>query len=187
NNFTSALMGGTASGNAVLQTAGNGTSSVAAKLTDIKTSDLLTLAKVKDVPLAGTVTGDVNLTFPGTNFDAVNGTITAHLTGQTTQTADAVPVTGDVNVRAQNGTFNVDQLDLTTPASHLTATGRLSQKGDSDLNVSLTSTHAEELQTIAMSLPDVEKSLKDYKPQLAGDFNFQGRITGKLDNPTVEG
>jgi outer membrane protein assembly complex protein YaeT len=187
NNFTAALMGGSATGNLTLQTAGNGTSKLAAKVTDIRTSELLSLAKVKDAPLAGTVTGDVNITFPSTNFEAFSGAITAHLTGQTTQTANAIPVSGDVNISAQSGTMNVSQMDISTPASHLTATGRLSQKGDSDLNVSLTSTDARELQTIAMSLPDVEKSIKDYKPQLAGDFNFQGRVTGKLDNPTIEG
>src|SRR5262249_40288897 len=46
NNFTAALMGGTATGNAAIQTAGNGTSKVAAKVADVRTSELLSLAKV---------------------------------------------------------------------------------------------------------------------------------------------
>ncbi len=187
NNFNAAVMGGTAAGNASIQIAGSGASRVTAKLTDLKTSELLTFAEVKDAPLAGSLTGDVNLTFSGTNFDAASGTITAQLTGETTRTANAIPVAGDVNIRLQSGTYNVEQLQLNTPASQLTANGRLSPKGDSDLSFTVTSTRAEELQTIAMAIPEVEKALKEYKPQIAGDFSFQGRLTGKLEDPAIEG
>jgi outer membrane protein insertion porin family len=187
NKFTSALMGGTATGDAAIQIVGSGASHVVAKLADIKTSDLFNLLEVKDNPLAGRVNGQVDVRFPGTKFDAVSGNITAQLTGETTQTANAIPVNGDVKINAQNGTFNVEQLALNTPASQLTATGRLSSKGDSDLQFSVTSSNAEELQTIAYSIKDVEKSLADYKPRLAGKFDFTGRVTGKLSDPAIEG
>lgn len=187
NKFNSALMGGSATGDATIQLAGNGASHVVANLTDIKTNELFSLLEVKDNPLAGRVNGQLNITFPGTKFDAVSGNITAQLTGETTQTANAIPVNGDVKIQAQSGTFNVEQLALNTPASHLTATGRLSAKGDSDLQFSVTSTNAEELQTIAYSIKDVEKSLADYKPRLAGAFDFTGRVTGKLSDPAIEG
>ena len=43
------------------------------------------------------------------------------------------------------------------------------------------------MQTIAYSIKDVEKSLSDYQPHLAGNFSFQGRVTGKLADPAIEG
>ncbi len=187
NKFNSAIMGGTATGDVTVQIVGNGASHLVANLTDIKTNELFNLLEVKDNPLSGRVNGQVDVSFPGTKFDAVSGNITAQLTGETTQTANAIPVNGDVKINARSGTFDVEQLTLNTPASQLTATGRLSAKGDSDLQFSVTSTHAEELQTIAYSIEDVEKSLADYKPRLAGNFNFTGRVTGKLSDPAIEG
>ncbi|MEW6126865.1 MAG: translocation/assembly module TamB domain-containing protein [Acidobacteriota bacterium] len=185
--FTSAILGGTATGDASLQIAGNGESRVTATLTDVKTGELFSLAEVKDDSLTGNVNAQVDITFPGTQFDLLSGQITAHLTGETTQTTNAIPVNGDVSINAQSGTFNVEQLTLATPASQLTATGQLSSKGNSDLNFSLTSTNAEELQTIAYSIEDVQKSIADYKPRLAGAFTFSGRVTGKLADPVIEG
>jgi outer membrane protein insertion porin family len=187
NKFTAAVLGGTATGDVSVQIAGNGASRLTANLTDLKTSQLFSLLEVSENPLTGNVNGQLNVTWPGTRFEAVSGAITAQLSGETTQTASAIPVTGDVSIKAQNGAFNVEQLALTTPASKVTASGQLSPKGDSDLQFTLTSTNATELQTIAYSIKDVEESLADYQPRLAGELNFTGRITGSISDPAIEG
>src|SRR6185369_1850077 len=122
------------------------------------------------------------------NFDAVSGQINAHLTAQTTQTEGIIPLTGDVDVNAQRGIFNINTLTLTTGATDLTAGGRVAMKGDSsDLRFSLASTHAEELQTIAYSIKGVKDAVAQYEPRLSGDFRFDGRVTGSLSDPTLEG
>jgi outer membrane protein assembly complex protein YaeT len=185
--FTAAVLGGTATGDASVQVTGNGASRLSATLKDVKTSDLFSLMAVKENPLVGSVNGQLNVSWPGTDFEAVSGDINAHLSGETTQTVGAIPVNGDIAIKAQSGTFNVEQLTLATPASQVTATGTLSPKGNSDLQFNLTSTNADELQTIAYSIKEVEEALADYRPYLAGNFSFQGRLTGKLADPAIEG
>jgi outer membrane protein insertion porin family len=187
NKFTAAVLGGTAAGDVSVQIAGNGASRLNANLTDVKTNQLLNLMEVKENPLTGSVNGQFNVTWPGTQFEIVSGTIKAQFSGETTQTASAIPVNGDVSVTAQSGAFNVEQLALSTPASQVTATGHLTRKGDSDLRFSLTSTNATELQNIAYSIPDIQKSLVDYKPRLAGAFSFEGSVTGSITDPAIEG
>jgi len=184
--FKAALLGGSATGDLTLQLARGGASRLKASFAGLRTADLYALAAVKQVPLAGTVDGQADVSWPGTNARALSGTISAHLNGQTTAAANVIPVAGDVAIKAAGGTFNFDQLTLATDASTLTATGSLSPSGNSDLRFSLTSTRAEQLQTIASSLTAVQEVIKEYEPQLAGDFKFEGRVTGSLDNPTLE-
>lgn len=187
NDFTAAVMGGTATGNAVVQMGRGGASRLTASLADLNTNDLFKVLEVEGAPLAGTLNGQVNITWPGSNVEALSGTLTAQLTGQTTQTEGAIPVTGDVEATARNGVFDVSRLELTTGATNVTATGRLSPEGDSDLQFSVTSTRAAELQTIAYSVKALKESVEAYQPRLAGDFNFTGRITGLLKDPTITG
>ncbi|MFP5264512.1 MAG: translocation/assembly module TamB domain-containing protein [Blastocatellia bacterium] len=183
--FNASLLGGTASGDVVVQTAG-GASRLTASLNGLRTNELFGLLKVNDAPLAGTLNGQLNVSWPGANFNAVSGTITAHLSGETTQTASVIPVNGDVDIRAQRGVFNINQLELATDASHLTASGLISPKGNSDLRFSLTSTRAEELQTLAYSIEGVEKAVADFKPRLAGDLRLEGQVRGPLSDPAIE-
>lgn len=188
NRFNASLLGGTATGDALVATGSRGASRLTASLTDLKTGELFKLLEVKDAPLAGSINSEVRVSWPGTNFNAVSGNLNAHLTGETTKTEGAIPLTGDVAVRAQSGTFNVDQLTLATDATQLTASGQIAAKGDaSDLRFSLTSTRAEELQTIAYSIPSVKDAVAEYQPRLSGDFRFDGRVTGSLSDPAIEG
>jgi outer membrane protein assembly complex protein YaeT len=184
--FNASLLGGTASGDVVVQTARGGASRLTASLNELRTNDIFSLLKVNDAPLAGTLNGQLNVSWPGTSFNAVSGTITAHLSGETTQTASVIPVNGDVDVIARRGVFSVNRLELTTDASRLTARGVVSPKGNSDLRFAVTSTRAEELQTIAYSIEGVEKAVADFKPRLAGDLRLEGQVTGPLSDPAIE-
>jgi outer membrane protein assembly complex protein YaeT len=188
NRFNASLLGGTATGDVVVATGRRGASRLTASLTDLKTGELFKLLQVNDAPLAGSINSQVRVSWPGTNFEAVSGNVTAHLTGETTQTEGVIPLTGDVAVRAQSGNFNVDQLTLATDATQLTANGQIATKGNaSDLRFSLTSTKAEELQTIAYSVKSVKDAVADYQPRISGDFRFDGRVTGSLSDPSLEG
>src|SRR5262249_39942391 len=103
------------------------------------------------------------------------------------QTVDAIPVTGDVSLRARGGVFDVEQFLLNTDASQVNATGRFSRDGSSDLRFSLTSKNADQLQTIAYSIEEVRKSVEAFEPQILGDFKFEGRLQGAFKDPTLEG
>jgi outer membrane protein assembly complex protein YaeT len=187
NKFKASLFGGSAAGDVAVQTGRGGNSRLKAGFTGIKTGDIFALVSADPAPLAGTVGGNADLSWPGTDLLAASGTLTAHLSGDTTQTPDAIPVTGDVEITARSGVFGVNQFTLNTDATQLTATGRFSREGDSDLRFSLISTRAEQLQTIAYSIEEVKKALEDYEPQITGDLKFEGRVTGALKNPTIEG
>lgn len=184
--FNASVFGGTANGDAVIAMGRGGASRLTASLAAIQTNDVLKVADVSGAPIAGTLDGQVNVTWPGTDFKAMSGAINAHLSGQTTQTSATIPVNGDVGINALRGAFTVGKLELATNASALTATGTLTIDGESDLDFSLTSRSAEELQTIAYAVDDVEKRLADYKPSLAGGFKLQGRVKGSLKDPTIE-
>jgi outer membrane protein assembly complex protein YaeT len=185
--FDAAVAGGTASGTVAVRTARGGTSRLSARFAGVRTDELSRLVDLTGAPLSGVVTGQANITWPGTNVDAASGTLTAHLDAETQQAAGAIPVTGDVAVRARGGTFDVDQLVLATDASRVEATGSVSRRGDSDLTFSVTSTNAAQLLELAQSVGTVARVLQPYDPKLAGDFSFKGRLAGPLDDPTIEG
>jgi outer membrane protein insertion porin family len=187
NGFKASLFGGSASGEVTVQLGRGNNSRIKADFTGLKTSDVFAVASSGRAPLAGSLDGNADLTWPGTDLLAASGSLTARLRGETTQTVDAIPVTGEVNIRARSGIFDVEQLTLNTDATRLTAGGRLSREGDSDLKFSLDSTAAEQLQTIAFSIEDVRQALEKYEPQISGDLKFEGRITGRITDPAIEG
>lgn len=184
--FNTSLLGGTAKGTLNFNTAG-GASRLQADFTGLKTSDVFSVVAVKSPPLAGTVTGRADVNWPGANVRLLSGDINAQFSGQTTDAAGAIPLTGEVATRAQRGVFNFDNLTLRTDASTVNATGALALSGDSDLRFTVTSTRAEELQTIFNSFGVADQLMATYEPQLLGDFNFTGTLNGPLSNPTVAG
>ncbi|HEY0367171.1 MAG TPA: hypothetical protein VGC73_11905, partial [Pyrinomonadaceae bacterium] len=191
NNFTADVFRGRASGNARVAIGKGGTSQVAADFNDLEISGPLTALAGSAVPLAGRATGRVDLTFPGTDYKLASGTITTHLTAETGETsAGRIPITGEVAMRANRGTFDIQQVNLQTPASRLTATGQFSFENDSNLQVDLNSSDAAELQAVLVSsglLPEVEEQMRSYGIELGGQLAFNGNIRGQLMSPNVTG
>ena len=125
-----------------------GTSQVSADFNEIDIAGPLTALAGSAVPLAGRATGRVDLTFPGTEYKLASGTVSTRLTAEAGETSgDRIPITGEVAMRAERGMFDIQQVNLQTPATKLTATGRFSFENDSDLQVDLNSSDAAELQT----------------------------------------
>ncbi|MGH9801011.1 MAG: hypothetical protein ACRD82_11655, partial [Blastocatellia bacterium] len=56
-----------------------------------------------------------------------------------------------------------------------------------DLRVSLVSSQSEELIQIARSIEQARPLITENEPQLLGEFKFDGRVTGKLDNAAIAG
>lgn len=190
NNFTADVFKGRASGNARVAIGKGGTSQVSADFNDLEVSGPLTALAGSAVPLAGRATGRVDLTFPGTDFKLASGTVTTRLTAEAGDTGDRIPITGEVAMRADRGTFDIQQVNLQTPATRLTASGSFSFDNDSNLQVNLNSTNAAELQTVLVSsglLPEVEQQMNSYGIALAGQLTFNGNIRGKLNSPNLNG
>src|SRR4030095_11696109 len=187
NQFKASLLGGNASGDVAINLERGGDSRIKATFDNLKTNDVFAVASTNRAPLAGHFGGAAEMSWPGMDFMAASGAINIHLKAETTQTVDAIPVTGDVSLRARGGVFDVDQFLLNTDASQIQASGQFSRDGTSDLRFSLTSKNAEQLQTIAYSIEEVRKSVEAFEPQILGDFRFEGRLQGPFKNPTLEG
>ncbi|HST54040.1 MAG TPA: translocation/assembly module TamB domain-containing protein [Pyrinomonadaceae bacterium] len=189
--FDADIFGGHARGGATIATAGRATTSVNASFEGVDAGGLVALVSGNAVPLTGAATGTVDLRFPGTNFKLASGRLDATFNGATGREASArTPLTGTIALTADRGLFQIERANLHAGATDVTATGRFSFEGGSDLAVKLDSTDASEFQNVLLStglLPSVEQKAKDFGVQLAGSLNFDGTVTGALDSPVVNG
>ena len=194
NNFTADILSGRANGNAVINLAG-GASRVNAEFADLDVGGLLAAVSGQIAPLlAGRANGKADLTFNGTDARNASGTVEAKFTGETGRESKRLPLTGDLLVRAERGTFNLERAEFHTPASTITASGQISlAKNTGDLTIGLTSTDAQELQALALTsglLPaEIQAQADSYadKYALGGELAFNGKVSGNLNNPLIAG
>jgi translocation and assembly module TamB len=191
NNFTAEALKGRARGNAVINTA-RGASRVNATFEGLDIGALLNVLIGHAVPVTGAATGGVNLTFPGMDVSRASGTLTAKLAGETGDELNGrTPVTGEIGLRATSGLFQIERANLQAGTSTLNATGQFSFEGNSNLQVSLTSSDASELERVVIAsnlFPAFEDKLHhDYGVDLAGRLEFNGTLRGALSDPIVNG
>jgi autotransporter translocation and assembly factor TamB len=190
NDFVADLFNGSARGSATIATSGRAASSVRATFENVDAGGLLALTSGNAVPLTGAATGTVDLRFPGTNFKLASGRVDATFEGATGREESArTPLTGQLALTADRGLFNIERANLRAGATELTASGRFSFQGGSDLAVNLNSADAAEFQNVVLStglIPDeIEDKLKGVG--LAGRLSFKGTVMGDLDSPLVNG
>ncbi|CAN5404970.1 hypothetical protein BH10ACI2_BH10ACI2_02560 [soil metagenome] len=192
NELTAEVLGGRLVGNAVIGTNDRTQSRLTGDFTDLDISKLIAMQGGSITPVDGKTTGNLDLTFNGTNFRSASGTLNAAINANA-GTADrgTIPVTGEVKLTATNGLFNVDLAKLNTEKTGLTANGRFDLRDkNSDLTVALRSTDANEIDRLVRVLgisDDLVHQLDDLKVQLAGNLTFDGHVTGNLTDPTVDG
>lgn len=192
NNLSAEVLDGNLKGNAVIALNNRNRSQVDAEFSNLDLAKLLALQGGQIVPIDGKTTGNVNLTFAGTNFKTASGTIVADFAANAgTTERGLVPVNGKLGLTATDGLFNVDFANLFTEKTELKATGSFDLNGyDSNLNLALNSTDASEIERIVRVLnvsPELEAQLDKYQAQFAGNLTFDGTLTGNLTNPTVDG
>lgn len=181
------LFGGTLNGTYLQPLRPGSPSRVNATFSDVRTQEAASLWTAEAVPVTGRVRGEADLRFVGANPRTLNGTIQANFEGVANEKSDAIPVTGEAAIRAENGNLFFDRARLSTGATQLTAEGRLAYDGESDLRVTLVSTQAEQMVQIARSIEAARPFIEKQEPQIIGDFRFEGRVTGEIERPTVEG
>jgi len=182
----SGVFGGTLAGEYVLPLAAGAAQTLKASFVDLDTKAAPELFNIKDLPISGKIRGEVALSLVGTNLRSLNGSITTHFDGKSSDTTDSLPVVGDVAIKVSNGVFNFDQLGLATGDSKLTATGKLSIDGDSDLRFALNSTQAEQLVQLARAFEPARPYIEQYEPQIIGKLKLEGRVSGPIEKPLVE-
>lgn len=192
NNLTADVMEGSLRGEATIAFNNRSRSNINAEFNNLDLGKLLALQGGRVIPIEGNTTGNVNLSFSGTNFRTASGSLTADITANA-GTADRglIPVTGRVEATATNGLFNLDFARLNTPNTELNATGNLDLSGyDSNLNIALNSTDASEIERLIRVLnisPELEQQLDTYQVDLAGNLSFTGNLTGNVSDPTIDG
>ncbi|HYY56521.1 MAG TPA: translocation/assembly module TamB domain-containing protein [Pyrinomonadaceae bacterium] len=191
NNFTAEAFKGRATGNAVLSTARGGTSRVAASFSNMDVGGLVALSG-RVVPISGRATGTLDLAFPGTNVKAATGDVRAQFDAETgNEPGGRTPLTGAVALHADRGVFKIEQATLRTGATELTASGQFSfERDETNLRLDLASADAAELQDVLTAsglFPAVDEELDRYGIGLGGRLAFNGTVSGKLNNPVIDG
>jgi translocation and assembly module TamB len=192
NDLTASLMEGSAKGDAVIGFSDRTPSRLNVQFTDLDIGKVLALQAGRVLPIEGQTTGAVNLTFNGTNFRNATGTVAADIRANAgTAENGLVPVTGRVELSAANGLFDVNYAKLSSQNSTLNATGRFDLRNENtNLTVALNSTDASEIDRIIRDTgisPGLEAQLTSNDVHLAGNFDFNGTVTGNFTDPNIEG
>ncbi|MCU1290351.1 MAG: hypothetical protein JWN60_2580 [Acidobacteria bacterium] len=191
-NLSADVLEGTINGNATIALNNRNRSNINTTFSNLDLGKLLALQGGRIIPIEGEATGQVNLSFNGTNFKTASGNLTADIAANA-GTADRglVPVSGRVELTATNGLFNVDVARLNTEKSEFNANGNFDLSGDnSNLTVALNSTDASEIERIIRVLnlsPGFEQQMDTYQAELAGNLTFNGTLTGNFSDPTIDG
>ncbi len=190
--LTAQVMDGQLNGTASVAFSPRNTSNIQAQFTGLDLSKLVALQASRIIPLEGSSSGDVSLTFSGTDFATTSGTINADIAANAGDTqTERVPINGRVELTATNGLFNVDLARLNTENSEVNATGRFDLRGnDSELGLRLRSTDAAEIDRLIRVLnisPELTEQLDSLRVGVAGDLAFDGSLTGNIYDPILTG
>jgi len=190
--LTAAVMNGSVNGTASIAFSEQNESRINADFTNLDLSKLVALQGGRVFPFEGSTTGRADITFAGTNVRSTSGSISADITANAGDgTRGTVPVNGRVKVTATSGLFNIDTARLNTTNSQLTATGRFDLRNDdSNLDLALNSTDATEIERLVRVLgvsPALEEQLDSLQVGVAGTLAFNGKLTGNLTDPTIDG
>lgn len=192
NDIVANVMEGQVNGTASIALRSTGESQINGNFSGLDLSKLIALQSGRVIPLEGRANGNVNLTLRGTDAATTSGEINADIAASAGADTDArIPVSGRIELTADNGLFNVQTADLTTEKSTLTASGRFDLRNDnSDLDLALASSDANEIDRLFRVLgvsPEIERQLDSFQVQLAGELKFNGKVTGNLGDPNVNG
>lgn len=191
-NLTAQVMDGTLSGDAVIALTDRRRSNIEADFENLNLSPLFALSVGLVAPIEGKTTGKIDLNFPGTNIRIASGTLTADIQANAgTKDTTLVPVNGKLGLEATDGLFNINFANLFTDKSDFSASGSFDLNGnDSNLNLALNSTDASEIERIVRAvnlLPEIEEQIDNYQAEFAGNLKFNGKLTGDLRSPTLDG
>ncbi len=193
NSIAANVMDGTVMGDAVISFGKQKTSTVKFNFSEIDLSKFAIAQTGRILPLSGKTNGKMELSFPGTDFKKATGLIEAKIAANAGKGEDSkIPINGEIRLTAENGLFSVNKANLETGKTTFWASGEFSLLRDevSNLNVLISSRDASEVEKLIVLFalsPELEKQLAENKVELAGNFYFDGKITGRLDDPTIDG
>jgi translocation and assembly module TamB len=213
-NFSGSVFGGTAKGSAKIRLDGRGASTVVAELGKLNLDQAGAVAANKRLPLRGTADGRVNLSWQGRDYKSAVGAINLQFTGATLkeetgiaeaapsdpkapkpapQLIEGFPVSGALNLIASDRRLRLENTTVQTGATKVSVSGEIGWDRTGALDVALDAPNAAELKTLAIDLARAygvaESQLQQFDSQvtLTDKLSFNGKVTGALDDPRVEG
>ncbi|MFN0119358.1 MAG: translocation/assembly module TamB domain-containing protein [Blastocatellia bacterium] len=200
--FSGAVFGGGAKGSAKISLDGRQASTLQADLTKLNLEQAAAVAAQRRIPLRGLADGRVNLSWTGNDYRGAVGTVNLQFNGSTLKQdgggeksalIDGLPVSGAINLLASNRRLRLENTELKTGATTLSLSGDLGWDGSGAIDVALDSPDAIEAKTLALDLARVygvpEATLADIENNytLTDRLGFNGKVTGTLANPRVDG
>ena len=189
--FSAQALGGNASGTASIAYKGAGQSRVEVTFHSIDLNQAATLASAKDVSITGKLRGTAQLSFPGINYKAASGRLSAEFdatVAPATEVAERTPAKGQVVALATGRGFSIERANIISAQSEIKATGAIGWDGQADLQVSFTSNEMSEVQSVIDSFGLVPADIKDqYEIAVTGTGSFAGRLQGKIGAPNLSG
>ncbi|MER3632583.1 MAG: hypothetical protein C4325_10820, partial [Blastocatellia bacterium] len=168
-----------------------GVSKISANFENLDLSKLLAAGTGRAMPLSGTSTGDIAITFPGTDYRNASGTVKAKIAANaTTASQGEIPVNGNIEIKGDRGLFEIANSQVQTINTKLSASGRLDTKeSNTRLSIHLASTDAREVERLARIFsvsPELEARLDEYQAGFGGNFIFDGTLSSNITDPDVE-
>ncbi len=210
-NFNGAVFGGNAKGSAKVRIDGRGASTVLADLSRLNLEQAGATFANKRLPLRGVADGRVNLSWQGNDYRSAVGTVNLQFTGNTmkpeaaqvggdpaaqkpaSKLIEGFPVSGTLNLTASNRRLRLENTTVQTGKTTLSVSGEIGWDRTGALDVSLDAPDAAELKTLALDVARVsgvdESQLFTFSQEveLLNKFAFNGKVSGSLDDPRVEG
>lgn len=186
--FTAAVYGGSVTGSARAKLAETGSSTLTARFTNIDVDDAVGAASADAPHLNGLANGTISLAWPGTRVQQSTGKVNATVNGSLDGKEGAIPVDGTIAMSATPGKFVIDTADFRSGGSSITATGTIGWDRKSDIRVTANAPVGSDLLALVSAAnPNLGKELESYQIRIGGGFSFDGRVTGNIVDPNVDG
>jgi translocation and assembly module TamB len=189
--FNAQVLGGTVHGNASVAYKGGGESKVDVAFSAIDLSQAAQLAAASEVTVRGKASGNARLTFPGVNYKAASGNVNADfdaVVAPKEEGGESLAAKGQVALLATGRGFNVQRADINSANSNINASGTVTWDGVADLNVNFKSQDMSEVQRVIDSFGLIPENIKtEYEVAVSGAGEFNGRVQGKLETPSLNG
>ncbi|HQR39929.1 MAG TPA: translocation/assembly module TamB domain-containing protein [Blastocatellia bacterium] len=185
--FTAVVFGGSVNGSAKVRL-DTGQSSLKAEFRGIDVDKSIGAASPDAPKLSGSANGSIDLTWPGMRMQNATGTVVATIKGTIPSDTGGHPVDGDIALTAVPGRLRIDKANFASGDSHITAVGEIGWDRTADVTVTADAAKGEDLIALATAAsPAVGEMLAQRKVAIDGPFHFDGRITGTLATPSIDG
>ncbi len=157
------------------------------RVAGLSLNELARLMSSRSLPLeklnpVGSVTGSVNLAWKGSLADAF-ADLALDIAAPEQSSTNGLPVGGDVRGRysVRSARIELANLNLTTPHSHVEATGTVSDT-TAALKVNVNTSSLTEFQPMLTAMGNPPLPI-----ELAGSASFNGSLNGRLRTPQIAG